>query len=45
MKFESSDDPPEDVRHVLPMHAQEVFRAAFNNAWDEYVDPTDRRGV
>jgi cation transport regulator len=24
------------VRDNLPDHAQDIFRAAFNNAWDEY---------
>lgn len=44
MQFESIDDLPENVRHVLPHHAQEIFQAAFNSAWDEYADPADRRG-
>jgi cation transport regulator len=28
----------------LPKHAQEIYQAAYNNAWDEYKDPEDRRG-
>jgi cation transport regulator len=28
----------------LPDHAQEIYRKAFNSAWDEYEDPEDRRG-
>ena len=29
---------------MLPEHAQEIYRKAFNNAWDEYEDPDERRG-
>lgn len=29
-------DLPASVRDHLPAHAQEIFRAAFNSAWDEY---------
>ena len=35
---------PESVRNSLPEHAQEIYLAAFNNAWDEYRDPDARRG-
>jgi len=27
---------PESVRDNLPKHAQEIYRAAYNSAWDEY---------
>jgi len=37
-------DLPESVLGVLPEHAQEIYRKAFNNAWDEYEAPDDRRG-
>ncbi len=33
---------PESVRNVLPSHAQEIYLAAFNNAWSEYKDPQKR---
>ena len=35
MPYATLDDLPPAVRH-LPVHAQEIFRAAFNNAWAEY---------
>lgn len=35
---------PENVRHTLPRHAQEIYLAVYNNAWEEYRDPEDRRG-
>jgi cation transport regulator len=43
MPYEALSDLPDAVRGVLPKHGQEIYRAAFNNAWDEYADPDDRR--
>jgi len=37
-------DLPESVLGVLPEHAQEIYRKAFNSAWDEYENPDERRG-
>jgi cation transport regulator len=37
-------DLPDSVKENLPNHAQEIYRAAFNSAWDEYVDTGQRRG-
>ncbi len=37
-------DLPESVREHLPTHAQEIYRAAYNNAWTEYEDPHRRHG-
>jgi cation transport regulator len=34
--YETTRDLPPSVRH-LPPHAQEIFRAAFNNAGAEYA--------
>lgn len=36
MPYSSVNDLPDRVRLHLPHHAQEIFRAAFNNAWVEY---------
>lgn len=38
------DELPKSVRDNLPKHAQEIYMKAFNNAWDEYADPEERRG-
>jgi cation transport regulator len=43
MPYEQLSDLPESVRDHLPQHAQEIYRAAFNNAWDQYADPDKRR--
>lgn len=36
MPYSDVKDLPESVREHLPKHAQEIYRAAFNSAWDEY---------
>lgn len=44
MPYEKLSDLPDAVKDNLPQHAQEIYRAAYNNAWDEYAEPEDRRG-
>ncbi|MBP1472680.1 putative cation transport regulator ChaB [Frateuria sp. MAH-13] len=44
MPYKSTRDLPESVRDNLPPHAQDIFKEAFNSAWDEYADPDKRRG-
>ncbi|MEZ5212782.1 MULTISPECIES: putative cation transport regulator ChaB [unclassified Gordonia (in: high G+C Gram-positive bacteria)] len=44
MPYESRSELPDSVQHVLPAHAQEIYREAFNHAYDEYSDPDKRRG-
>ncbi|HTV32625.1 MAG TPA: ChaB family protein [Methylocella sp.] len=36
MPYASNQDLPPSVRGHLPPHAQDMFRAAFNNAFEEY---------
>jgi len=43
MPYDRNADLPKSVRDNLPEHAQTIYRKAFNNAWDEYSDPEDRR--
>ena len=43
MPYPKLADLPESVRDNLPKHAQEIYQAAFNNAWKEYADPEERR--
>jgi cation transport regulator len=31
------------VKDNLPAHAQDIYREAYNNAWDQYSDPAERR--
>ena len=34
---------PGAVKAHLPKHAQEIYKEAFNSAWDEYDQPSERR--
>lgn len=43
MPYKTNSDLPDSIRHVLPKHAQDIFRKAFNHAWEEYKDPEKRR--
>ena len=36
MPYASNEDLPPSVRDHLTSHAQDIFRAAFNSAYDEY---------
>lgn len=43
MPYRTISDLPESIRAHLPRHAQEIYLAAFNHAWQEYKDPASRR--
>lgn len=44
MPYDRNTELPDSVQDNLPEHAQTIYRKAFNNAWDEYTDPQDRKG-
>ncbi|MBN66116.1 MAG: cation transport regulator [Rickettsiales bacterium] len=44
MPYDSKSDLPQQVSGHLPPHAQEIYKEAFNSAWEEYDDAEDRRG-
>ena len=44
MPYSSISNLPDSVRDNLPKHAQEIYKEAFNSAWDEYADKDKRRG-
>jgi cation transport regulator len=40
MPYRSNEDLPESVARHLPLHAQDIFRAAFNHAYAAHAgDP------
>lgn len=43
MPYKAVTELPESVRDNLPEHAQEIYKEAFNSAWEEYADPAARR--
>ena len=36
MPYDTKSDLPESVRDALPAHAQDIYKEAYNSAWDEY---------
>lgn len=44
MPYSRISELPASVRDNLPKGAQEIYKEAFNSAWDQYADPDDRRG-
>jgi len=43
MPYNKIAELPDSVRDNLPKHAQEIYKEAFNSAWDQYEDPEDRQ--
>jgi cation transport regulator len=43
MPYDTLEELPENVKNVLPKQAQEIYKEAYNSAWDHYDDPQDRR--
>ena len=44
MPYSTTNELPDDVKNVLPEHAQAIFKEAFNSAYDEYESADKRRG-
>jgi len=42
MPYASNLELPPSVRNHLPSHAQDIFREAFNHAWQEYSGDEER---
>lgn len=43
MPYSNKTELPASVKNVLPDHAQDIYKEAFNSAYDEYKDKDDRR--
>lgn len=44
MPYDSTSKLPDSVTDNVPKHAQEIYKEAYNSAWEQYEDPEDRRG-
>ena len=44
MRFETIKQLPVTIRDTLPDKAQEIYRKAYNQAWDEFEED-DHRGL
>ena len=38
MPYLTNEDLPISIRHHVPEHGQDIFRQAFNHAWQQYAD-------
>ena len=47
MPYATNEDLPSALRRSLPEHAQDIFRSAFNAAWESYgrKDPSHREEI
>lgn len=44
MPYQKVSELPASVKDNLPSHAQEIYKEAYNSAWEQYKDPAERRG-
>ena len=44
MPYDKLADLPDSVKNNLPKHAQGIYPAVFNSAWEAYDKPEERRG-
>lgn len=44
MPYSNNSDLPDSVRDNIPAQAQDIYREAYNSAWEQYKDPEQRRG-
>ncbi len=45
MPYDRIDQLPDSVRTHLPTDAQQIYKEAFNHAWEEYADRKDREAT
>lgn len=43
MPYNHNVDLPKGVKNNLPPHAQDIYREAFNHAWQQYSSPSKRK--
>ena len=42
MPYKTTADLPDSVKDNLPTHAQDIYKEAYNSAWDEYKHDEER---
>ena len=45
MPYASNANLPDSIRHALPPHAQDIYRAAFNNSFVSYKRSARREEI
>ncbi|HRN70932.1 MAG TPA: ChaB family protein [Candidatus Woesebacteria bacterium] len=43
MPYKNTKELPKSVTDNLPSHAEEIYKEAFNSAWEQYDKPEERR--
>lgn len=38
--YKTREELPEPIKEHLPAAAQDIYKEAFNNAWERFADPT-----
>jgi cation transport regulator len=41
--YKTNNELPETVKDNLPEHGQDIYREAFNSAWEQYDEPHERK--
>ena len=42
MPYKTKKDLPDSVKDNLPAHAQDIYKEAYNSAWDDYDRDEER---
>jgi cation transport regulator len=42
MPYKNLSDLPDSVKDNVPKHAQEIYQAAYNSAWEQYDHDEER---
>lgn len=45
MPYVTNDDLPVAIQHHLPSHGQNIYREAFNHAWQQYASDPRREEI
>ncbi|ASQ45175.1 ChaB family protein [Legionella clemsonensis] len=43
MPYHKISELPDSVKDNLPKHAQEIYKEAYNSAWEQYDEPDERQ--
>ncbi len=44
MPYNKNSDLPQDLKDLLPKHAEDIYKEAFNSAYAQYKDKKSRKG-
>ena len=42
MPYDKRTELPDSVKDTLPKHAEEIYKEAYNSAWDQYDHDEER---